>query len=432
MADSPSCPGAPVTVRATAAPPLASSSLLSTLLLVLVGVLLARLTASRLERWAVPAIVLELAVGFGLGNTLLPFEAIRPLAGLTELGVLSLFFLVGLEVRADLLQSRPGAVLRTVALSALTPLLAWLPLRAGLQLAPAPALLCLAVLSATGTGVTLRLLAQRQALGSASGRLLVGVSVLDDLPAIGLLSLAMAQGATQAEAAGRAALQGPGLAGLLLGLGLAALGLGAAELWRRRRGPCRPDLLTVLLLLTSCAWVGEASGLTSLLGALWAGVLMGRLLPAEPDSPGERQLRAHLSLLSEVFLPLYFLGVGMRVPAATLANPAAWGLAAALTLLALLGKAACGLGIRAADRAAGVDRRVVVYGLIPRGLPGLVFATSAQAAGLIDAVQFSALVLMVSVTTVLGLLLLGRRLGRLEAAQAAERPRGPSAPGRSG
>ena len=395
---------------------MASSSLLTTLLLLLVGILLARLTASRLERWAVPAIVLELVVGFVLGNTLLPYAAIRPLAGLTELGVLTLFFQVGLEVRGDLLRSRPGTVLRTVALSALTPLLAWAPLQAGFQLAPSTTLLFLAVLSATGTGVTLRLLAQRQALGTPSGRLLVGVSVLDDLPAIGLLSLAMAQASTPAKAAGQAALQSPGLSGLLLGLGLAALSFWGVERWRSRRGPSQPDLLTILLLLISCAWVGEASGLTSLLGALWAGVLLGRLMPQGPDSPEEKRLRGHLTLLSEVFLPLYFLSVGMRVPAATLLNPAAWGLAAALTILALLCKAVCGLGIRAGDRAAGVDPQVVVYGLIPRGLPGLVFATSALAAGVITAVQFSALVLMVTVTTVLGLLLLGRRLQQLEAA----------------
>ena len=57
------------------------SSLLTTLLLLLVGALLARWTATRLARWAVPAIVLELGVGFALGNTVLPFEQIRSLSG---------------------------------------------------------------------------------------------------------------------------------------------------------------------------------------------------------------------------------------------------------------------------------------------------------------------------------------------------------------
>jgi len=34
--------------------------------------------------------VVELLVGFVLGNSVLPFEAVAPLSGLTELGVLTL------------------------------------------------------------------------------------------------------------------------------------------------------------------------------------------------------------------------------------------------------------------------------------------------------------------------------------------------------
>lgn len=100
---------------------MASPSLLSTLLILLVGVLLARLSAGWMARWAVPAIVLELAMGFILGNTVLPFQSMAPLSGLTELGVLTLFFQVGLEVRGDLISSRRATVLRTVALSFCTP-----------------------------------------------------------------------------------------------------------------------------------------------------------------------------------------------------------------------------------------------------------------------------------------------------------------------
>ena len=142
------------------------SSLLSTLLLLLLAVLLARLTSSRLARWAVPAIVLELLLGFLLGNTVLPYSRVEALAGVMELGVLSLFFQVGLEVRGGLLGSRPAAVLRTVLLSALAPLLLWWPLQQGFGLSTAATLLWLAVLSATGTGVTLRALAQAGATTS--------------------------------------------------------------------------------------------------------------------------------------------------------------------------------------------------------------------------------------------------------------------------
>ena len=388
------------------------SSLLTTLLLLLVGALLARLTATRLARWAVPAIVLELGVGIALGNTVLPFEQIRSLSGLLELGVLTLFFQVGLEVRGGLLGSRPAAVLRTVLLSALTPLLAWWPLQQGFGLSTATTLLFVAVLSATGTGVTLRALGQLGALKTPSGRLLVGVSVLDDLPAIALLTGSMLlAGAGQGGVAG---LAGSGWL-VLLGPVLALLSVPLSSWWLRRHGPWQPGPLGMLLLLIGCSWIGEVTGVTSLLGALWGGVLFNRLAPMGEGSNEASELRGNLALLSEVFLPLYFLGVGMRIQAATLLQPSAWWLALVLLLLAIGCKLICGLGISGRDQAAGVDRWVVVFGLIPRGLPGLVFASTALASGVITAAQFSALVLMVSGTTVLGLLLLGRRLSTLQA-----------------
>lgn len=386
------------------------SSLLTTLLLLLVGALLARLTATRLARWAVPAIVLELGVGFALGNTVLPFEQIRSLSGLLELGVLTLFFQVGLEVRGGLLGSRPAAVLRTVLLSALTPLLAWWPLQQAFGLSTATTLLFVAVLSATGTGVTLRALGQLGALKTPSGRLLVGVSVLDDLPAIGLLTCSLLLAGTRLG--GGAATAGSGWL-VLLGPALALLSVPLSSWWLRRHGPWQPGPLGMLLLLIGCSWIGEVTGVTSLLGALWGGVLFNRLAPMGEGSTEARELRGNLALLSEVFLPLYFLGVGMRIQAGTLLQPSAWWLALVLLLLAIGCKLICGLGISGRDQVAGVDRWVVVFGLIPRGLPGLVFASTALASGVITAAQFSALVLMVSGTTVLGLLLLGRRLAAM-------------------
>ncbi|MEB3233801.1 MAG: cation:proton antiporter [Cyanobacteriota bacterium] len=380
---------------------MATPSLLTTLLILLISLGATRLLGQKLARWAIPALVIELLIGFGLGNTVLPFAAIAPLSGITELGVLTLFFQVGLEVRSDLLSARPWTITRLVALSFLTPLLAYWPLVSWFAMTPATALLCLACLSATGTGVTLRLLNQRQALRTPSGRLLVGVSVLDDLPAITLLALAVAAGGKAISG------NGLGMAGLGVGLVFALVSASAVSLWVRRRGQHPIGAVGILLLLIGPAWVGEVSGLTSLLGALWGGVLLGRL------SPPEESLNRVLGVLSEVFLPLYFISVGMRVSAGSLVDGRAWSLAVVLLVAAMASKLACGLGISARDRRDGVDRALVVFGLIPRGLPGLVFATTALAAGLINQPQFSALVLMVTVTTVAGLLLLGRRLLQL-------------------
>ena len=390
-----------------------ANSLLTTLLLLVVGVGFARFTATRLARWAVPAIVLELAVGFVLGNTVLPFPQIRPLSGLMELGVLTLFFQVGLEVRGGLLGSRPAAVLRTVLLSALTPLLAWWPLQQAFGLEPSATMLFVAALSATGTGVTLRVLAQRDALNTPSGRLLVGVSVLDDLPAIALLTLALVLGSRVGPGPGL------GLGGLVLGVLVAWASFPLSRWWLRRHGAFKTDPLGVILLLIACSWFGEFTGLTSLLGALWGGVLLGRLAPMAEASAEARELRNSLGLLSDVFLPLYFIGVGMRIELSTLQQLASWQMAVVLIALAVALKLICALGISRRDQAAGVDRWVVVFGLIPRGVPGLVFASTALGAGVISPLQYSALVLMVMVTTVLGLLLLGQRLQTLSPSDQA-------------
>ncbi len=404
---------------------MATPSLLATLLILLLGVLCARFSAGRLARWSVPAIVLELMLGVALGHWLLPYSQLAPLSGLSELGVLTLFFQVGLEVRGDLLGSRRAAILRTVAISCLAPLLAVLPLRFGLGLPWPATVICLAALAATGTGVTLRVLTQKGALDTPSGRLLVGVSVLDDLPAIALLALGgvvgVMAGSAPAASGGEAV---PAawrlLIGPALGVALALLSHLACGWWLRRgrRGP--QDALEVLLLLIVCAWLGEACGLTSLLGALWGGVLLARLSPqaSAPEGP----VRSQLALITEVFLPVYFIGVGLRLPLSSLSSPRAWQLAGVLVICAVLSKLACGLGIARRDRAQGIDPWLVIYGLMPRGLPGLVFATTARSSGLIDADGFAAVVLMVCVTTVVGLMLLERRLGIRPASDGGPRP----------
>jgi hypothetical protein len=60
---------------------LQSPSVLTTLLILLVGLALARLSAGTMARWAVPAIVVELVIGFVLGNE---GGALPVLAGLAK------------------------------------------------------------------------------------------------------------------------------------------------------------------------------------------------------------------------------------------------------------------------------------------------------------------------------------------------------------
>ena len=95
------------------------------------------------------------------------------------------------------------------------------------------------------------------------------------------------------------------------------------------------------------------------------------------------------------------------------AGPGEIGLAAALILAAILGKLACSLGVWGR----GVDRLTVGLGMIPRGEVGLIFANIGVGLTLggepvIDRGTFSAVVVMVIVTTLVTPIALKLRLKR--------------------
>jgi Kef-type K+ transport system membrane component KefB len=101
-----------------------------------------------------------------------------------------------------------------------------------------------------------------------------------------------------------------------------------------------------------------------------------------------------------VFVPLFFVLMGVQVELGSLAAPSSLGLGAALVVVAIAGKLACGLGV--VDR--GVDRLTVAVGMIPRGEVGLIFAgigTTLMLDGrpVLSEGVFAAVVVMVLVTT---------------------------------
>jgi Kef-type K+ transport system membrane component KefB len=94
--------------------------------------------------------------------------------------------------------------------------------------------------------------------------------------------------------------------------------------------------------------------------------------------------------------------MGMRTDVAAFLQPGVAALAGALTVAAILGKQLCSLGVFTK----GVDRLTVGIGMIPRGEVGLIFANigaslTVQGERIVDAAAFSAIVVMVIVTTLI-------------------------------
>jgi Kef-type K+ transport system membrane component KefB len=157
------------------------------------------------------------------------------------------------------------------------------------------------------------------------------------------------------------------------------------------------------------------AGLAPIVGAFAAGLVLDEVHYADLKARDHRQrgVPELLEPIASFLVPVFFVLMGMRVDLRAFGTPGVLGFAAVLTLAAILGKQACSLGVL--ER--GVDRLAVGLGMIPRGEVGLVFAsvgTTLFLAGgrVVTDEVYSAVIVMVAVTTLVTPLVLVPRLKR--------------------
>ena len=390
-----------------------------TLFAVAVLVTLAKLGGLLVERWRQPAVLGELLVGIGLAN-LLPLvtggallEQLRmdgTLRVLAEIGVLVLLFDVGLEsdLRA-LVRVGPSALLVAV-LGVVAPIALGWGVTAWL-LPESPALVHLfigATLAATSVGITARVLRDVGAVQSPEGRIILGAAVVDDV--LGLVALAVVAGSIASAEGVGPAMSAARVAGIILGA--AGFLVASAVLGRIVSAPLvrfvgrlgHPELLLVigLALCFVLAFAAEAIGLAAIIGAFAAGFVLDPYGKGVRTSEDAATLNELLHPIAAVFVPLFFVLIGLEVSLASLATGSALGLGAALVAVAIVGKLVCAIGVL--DH--GTDRLNVAIGMVPRGEVGLIFAgigttLMLQGRPVLSDAEFAAVVLMVLVTTLI-------------------------------
>lgn len=368
------------------------------------------------ERWGQPSVLGELLVGIGLGNLLPPlfgstgiaFVRSDPaLATLAEMGVLILLFDVGLEADLRALARVGPSSALVAAIGVVVPFgLGWAS--AAWLLPQSPPLVHVfigATLTATSVGITVRLLKDLGATQSLEGHIVLGAALLDDV--LGLMILAIVGGMITA-AAGGTALSGWAIAAILLKAVLflaASAGLGRVLSGPIVRGVGRtgqPGILLVvgLALCFALAYVAELVGLAAIVGAFAAGILLDPYGQGVRTRAEEATLSELLRPLSSLFVPLFFVVMGIQVHLGSLADPSALGLSFLLVACAIAGKLACGLGVVQPN----VSRLVVGVAMIPRGEVGLIFAgigasLTLHGQPILAQSAFSAIVVMVVITT---------------------------------
>lgn len=382
-----------------------------------------------------PPVLGELCAGILLGNLgLLGFHGFDHIADLpavsflAELGVVLLLFEVGLEstlteMRKVAPQSGLVAVIGVIAPMAMGfGVTTWL-----LPEESMPAHLFVgATLCATSVGITARVLQDLGAIERVESKIILGAAVIDDV--LGLIVLAVVASIASSGAM-------PDAAGLLRIVGLAtgflvgSLMLGAFVMpgvFRAASKLRAPGVLAAVAIGLCLMLAGLASlaGLAAIVGAFSAGLILDEVHVRPFGRKSARDLSEFVAPIVGVLAPIFFVRTGMMVDLSGLsAEPLI--LAAALSLVAVLGKLVTGLGVIGGT---GADRLTVGVGMIPRGEVGLIFAN--VGAGIVVEGEpvivpqvYMAIVLMVMVSTVITPPWLSQRLRKLFGAPPPPGPR---------
>ena len=361
-----------------------------------------------------PAVLGELIFGVVLGNlTLVGFAGVEPLKTdpfidmIARIGVLVLLFEVGLESTVRQMLQVGWSSLFVAILGIITPFaLGW---GVGAWLLPTHSsyvhAFLGATLTATSVGITARVLKDLGRSQTNEARIILGAAVIDDV--LGLVILAVVTGVIAAADRGGGMPAGEVLwilgkaAGFLIGSLLLGVLLSRKLFSLASRLRARGVLLGVgLCFCFVLSWLANLIGLAPIVGAFAAGLILEEAHYRDFAEKGEHELEELIYPISSFLVPIFFVVMGMRTDLRSFAQPGVLGLALALTVVAIIGKQACSLGVRAGE----ADRLTVGIGMIPRGEVGLIFANigiglSAGGERIIDDATLSAIIVMVIVTT---------------------------------
>ena len=355
--------------------------------------LTAKLAGEGMERIGQTAVLGELLAGVVIGPGVLGLvRESEVLHALAELGVLVLLFEVGLESDLhDLLRAGLQATLVAVV-GVMVPFAVGYGVMYALGHPQLLAVFVGATFTATSVGITARVLADLGRLQDAAAKVVLGAAVVDDI--LGLIILAVVTGVAQTGgvSAGSVAMLSA-KAGVFLVVAI-VVGIRLAPTLVRWIGrlKARGTLIVYsVVFAVALAALADLIGLATIIGAFAAGLVLA-------TTERREHIEERLKPVADLLVPVFFVTVGMKVQPAMVSpfsDDAQFGLALLLTLVAVASKLAAGRAVYQR----GVRRWPVGVGMVPRGEVGLIFAGAGLSAGVIADDLYSALVVVVMLTT---------------------------------
>jgi len=353
----------------------------------------AKLAAEIFERLKQPAVAGEILAGVIIGPSI--FHLVEPgelTNTLSEIGVIFLLFLVGLEIKPADIFRVGGRAFVVAVLGVALPFISGYVLLMAWGEANIEAIFVGSAMVATSVGITARVLGQMGLLNLEVSRIILGAAVIDDI--LGLIILAVVSSLAKG---GIDYAQIITTAGLAIGFTILIILIGARAVNKihprvEKLKVGQSQLIFGLSLCLGLAMVAHYIGVAAIIGAFLAGMALS-------ESAEGTDMPHQVEAVTEFLLPFFLTSIGMQLRLDAFLNREAIILAVIVTLLAVLSKLfGCGLGVIMMGRKNAMQ---VGMGMVPRGEVGIVVAQIGLGLGVISDAVFGVVLFMAVATTLI-------------------------------
>lgn len=326
----------------------------------------AKLAAELFERLKQPTVPGEIIAGIIIGPSVLGLVAPTILTNaLSEIGVIFLLFLVGLQTRPKDIFKVGVRATAVAVFGVIVPFVAGYFFSRAYGMPGIEAIFIGAAMVATSVGITARVLGQMGLLSLTTSRIILGAAVIDDILGLIILSVvsSVAKGGINYPQIITTTALAIGFTLFVALLGEKAVRKVHPKVERLRLG--HSVFLFGLALCLGLAFVASYIGVAAIIGAFLAGMALSESVEGT-DMP--RQAEA----VTEFVLPFFLTNIGMQLKLQAFFSKEAIVLAIAITLIAVVTKIiGCGL----ASLTLGWKPALQIgVGMVPRGEVGIVVA----------------------------------------------------------
>ena len=341
-----------------------------------------------------PTVLGQLIMGIIIGPSLLGLvQNTETLNHLSELGVILLMFIAGLETDLDELMES-GRSSTMIAIGGIL-----LPLVLGIMTAMAFGRTIIegffigVILTATSVSISVETLREIDRLKTKQGTAILGAAVIDDV--IGIILLTLATGFMRPGGGGGAVfmvmLKVIGFFAFSFGCGLFIIRF--SKRFFKTRHISGKVAIVALVFCLMMSFLSEEMGVASITGAYIAGIIISA-------TPFRHKVSSSIQQLSYLLLtPIFFVVIGMKVDFFHLFGD--WAFGTALLIAAVIGKlVGCG-SFAGMSGFSNKDSLQIGIGMIPRGEVALIVTNIGLNLKLIPQSVFAAIVFMILATTML-------------------------------